>query len=85
MQDKKDTKTGDLLCSAAAPAVPERGVVGRPRQYADAAERQRAYRNRLKAEGKRVVSRVVRDVRDTSAPLVSDVLDLSQVKGGRGV
>lgn len=84
MKDKTDTKTADLLGTAAAAAEPLRGV-GRPRQYASAAERQRAYRERLKVEGKRVVSRVVRDVRDTSAPLVSDVLDLSQVKGGRGV
>ncbi len=80
MKDKKDTKTADLL-----DANPEPRGVGRPRQYASSAERQRAYRERLKAEGKRVISRVVRDVRDKSAPLVSDVLDLSQVKGGRGV
>ena len=84
MKDKNDAKTPDLLESAAAPGEAPRAV-GRPRQYASAAERQRAYRQRLKAEGKRVVSRVTRDVRDTSAPLVSDVLDLSQVKGGRGV
>ena len=32
-----------------------------------------------------MISRVVRDVRDTSAPLVSDVLDLGQVKNGLGV
>lgn len=58
---------------------------GRPRKYASAADRQKAYRERLKADGKRVVSRVTRDVRDTSAPLVSDVLDLSEVKGGKGI
>ena len=57
---------------------------GRPRQYASAAERQKAYRERLKSEGKRVVTRVMRDMRG-DAPLVSDVLDLSQVRGGRGV
>lgn len=81
MKDKNDSKTGELL---AQPQQESKGV-GRPKVYASAAERQRAYRQRLKAEGKRVVSRVTRDVRDTSAPLVSDVLDLSQVKGGRGV
>ena len=84
MQDKNDAKTPDLLDPAAAPGEAPR-TVGRPRQYASPAERQRAYRQRLKAEGKRVVSRVVRDVRDTSAPLVSDVLDLSEVRGAKGV
>lgn len=73
MDDKKDDQAGDAAS------------VGRPRKYASAAERQKAYRERLKAEGKRVVSRVMRDVRDTSAPLVSDVLDLSPVKGAKGV
>lgn len=81
MKDKNDSKTGELL---AQPQQESRGG-GRPKVYASAAERQRAYRQRLKAEGKRVVSRVVRDVRDESQPLVSDVLDLSQVRGGRGV
>ena len=81
MKDKNDSKTGELV---AQPQQESRGV-GRPKQYASAAARQKAYRERLKAEGKRVVSRVVRDVRDESQPLVSDVLDLSQVRGGRGV
>lgn len=79
MKDKNDSKTGELLSGGEQPRP-----VGRPKQYASAAARQKAYRERLKAEGKRVVSRVVRDVRG-DAPLVSDVLDLSQVKGGRGV
>lgn len=73
MKDEKDAQAGDVAS------------VGRPRKYASAAERQKAYRERLKAGGKRVVSRVMRDVRDTSEPLVSDVLDLSQVKGAKGV
>lgn len=81
MKDQNDLKTGELLpADAAAP----RGV-GRPKQYASAAERQKAYRQRLKEQGKRVVSRVVRDVRDEAQPLVSDVLDLSAVRGARGV
>lgn len=56
--------------------------VGRPRLYADAAARQRAYRARLKGRGLRVVSRVVRDVRDVrdDAPLHSDIIDLSAVR-----
>lgn len=52
--------------------------VGRPRKYANAAERQKAYRERLKAAGKRVVSRTVADVRDKAKPLHSDVIDLSE-------
>lgn len=79
MKDQNDQKTVDLLTDLGA----SRGV-GRPRQYANAAERQRAYRQRLKEQGKRVVSRVVRDVRDEEKPLVSDVLDLSQVRGAKG-
>ena len=79
MKDQNDQKTVDLLTDLGAPRS-----VGRPRQYANAAERQRAYRQRLKEQGKRVVSRVVRDVRDVEKPLVSDVLDLSQVRGAKG-
>ena len=79
MKDQNDQKTVDLLTDLGV----SRGV-GRPRQYANAAERQRAYRARLKEQGKRVVSRVVRDVRDEQKPLVSDVLDLSQVRGAKG-
>ena len=80
MKDQNDLKTGELLPVVDAP----RGV-GRPRQYASAAERQKAYRQRLKEQGKRVVARVVRDVRNEAQPLVSDVLDLSAVRGARGV
>ena len=36
--------------------------VGRPRVYATPAEKQKAYRQRNKERGKRVVSRVVYDV-----------------------
>ncbi len=81
MKDQNDLKTGELLTAdAAAPRS-----VGRPKQYESAAERQKAYRQRLKEQGKRVVSRVVRDVRNEAKPLVSDVLDLSQVRGAHGV
>jgi hypothetical protein len=76
MKDQNDSKTGVLLAGVEAP----RGV-GRPKQYESAAERQKAYRQRLKEQGKRVVSRVVRDVRDEAKPLVSDVIDLSAVRG----
>jgi hypothetical protein len=46
---------------------------GRPKKYASAAERQRAYRQRLQARGLRVQARVVRTA---DAPLRSDVIDL---------
>lgn len=86
MKDQNDLKTGELLPESALRALPEaRRSVGRPRQYETPAERQKAYRQRLKEQGKRVVSRVVRDVRDDTKPLVSDVLDLSAIRGGRGV
>ena len=45
MKDKNDSKTGELL---AQPQQESRGV-GRPKQYASAAARQKAYRERLKA------------------------------------
>lgn len=79
MKDQNDQKTVDLLTDTDVPRS-----VGRPRKYADPAARQRAYRQRLKEQGKRVVSRVVRDVRDVEKPLVSDVIDLSQVRGAKG-
>lgn len=55
-------------------------ILGRPRQYNSNAERQKAYRERRKAAGYRTISRVVLDVRDESAPLRSDVIDLSAVR-----
>lgn len=39
--------------------------VGRPRQFLNNAERQKAYRARMKANGKRVITRIVADVRGT--------------------
>lgn len=76
MKDQNDIKTGELQLHDEQLRKP----VGRPRVYASAAERQRAYRQRLKESGKRVVQRVMRDVRDASAPLVSDIIDLSEVR-----
>lgn len=52
-------------------------TLGRPRQHDDAAAKQRAYRKRLKAAGKRVISRVVTDVRNENKPLESTIIDLS--------
>ena len=60
-------------------AVVKRGR-GQPKKHADAAAKQKAYRERMKAEGKRVISRVVLDVRDESQPLKSDIIDLSAVR-----
>jgi len=71
MSEQNDTPT-------TAQEAPQRGP-GRPRQYATPADRQKAYRERLKAQGKRVITRVVRDTRG-EAPLVSDVIDLSEVR-----
>lgn len=53
--------------------------VGRPRKYANQAERQRAYRQRMKERGVRVVTTVVKDVRN-EAELKSDIIDLSEVR-----
>ena len=75
MKDEKDTLTPDLL-----PVEPAKRGRGQPKKHADAAAKQKAYRERLKAEGKRVVSRVVLDVRDESKPLASDIIDLSAVR-----
>ena len=83
------TETTKTTETTTAPGTePARKSAGRPRKGAapmTPAERQKAYRQRLKKQGKRVVSRVVRDVRNEAQPLVSDVLDLSAVRGARGV
>lgn len=55
-------------------------TAGRPRQHADSAARQKAYRARQKAAGMREVKTMVRDVRNASKPLQSDIIDLSQVR-----
>jgi hypothetical protein len=72
MKDERDNKAADLI------GEPARRP-GRPAKHADAAARQKAYRERLKERGLREVKRVVRDVRGP-APLVSDVIDLSEVR-----
>lgn len=71
MKDPNDDKTGELQISRS---------VGRPRVYTDAAERQRAYRARLKERGQRVITRIVTDTRDDSQPLRSEIIDLSAVR-----
>lgn len=53
---------------------------GRPAKYATAAERQKAYRQRLKEAGYREIKRTVIDVRDESQPLSSKLIDLSAIK-----
>ena len=73
MRDAADNRTAEL------PAVePPRRGRGRPRQHADAAAKQRAYRERCKQAGKRVISAVVTDTRRLE--LHSDVIDLSEIR-----
>lgn len=71
MKDPKDNGTAELL-----PTPKKRG---RPAKHGSAADKQKAYRERLKEKGLRVVARVVRDVRPEK-PLQSDVIDLSEAK-----
>lgn len=52
---------------------------GRPRRYESNAERQKTYRERLRAGGRRVIAKTVRDVRDHTA-LRSDVIDLAEIR-----
>ena len=75
MTDHHDSKTDDELPQATQPK--RRGPAPK---YANQAERQRAYRERLKERGLREVRHIVRDVRDTEAPLESDIIDLSEVR-----
>jgi hypothetical protein len=85
MKDQYDHKTlelplmEDAPASASAPDVPKKR--GRPPVHPSAAAKQKAYRQRLKVRGMREVRRVVRDRRDDSAALHSDVIDLSEVRG----
>lgn len=76
MKDEKDTKTADFLIDDTDTATKK---AGRPRKFVDSAARQAAYRARLKDDGKRVVSRIVKDVRQ-DAPLTSQIIDLSAVR-----
>jgi hypothetical protein len=81
MKDETGNKPADLPL---ADTAEQRNNVGRPRQYNTIAARQKAYRERLKASGKRVVSKVVLDVRG-DVPLHSDIIDLSELKLSRQV
>lgn len=76
MKDEKDTKTADFLIDDTGAATKK---AGRPRKFVNSAARQAAYRARLKNEGKRVVSRIVKDVRH-EVQLTSQVIDLSAVR-----
>ena len=71
MSKNKPVESLDLFADLPNP-------VGRPKQFASNAERQKAYRARLKANGKRVISRTVADVRE-GQELRSDIIDLSEV------
>lgn len=77
MKDAADTKTIDFLQDESSSSTRKRG---RPATHTDKAAKQRAYRERLKEKGMRVVSRIVRDVRVASKPLQSDIIDLSEVR-----
>ncbi len=74
MKDENDKKTGDLIFRDAPKSV------GRPRTHGTAADRQKAYRERLKKKGYRVVARVTKDVRDAEIPLTSEIIDLSAIR-----
>lgn len=53
--------------------------VGRPRKFANDAERQKAHRERQKAAGLREIKTMVRDVRP-GKKLQSNIIDLSEVR-----
>lgn len=76
MKDEKDTKTADFLIDDTGTATKK---AGRPRKFVDSAARQAAYRARLKDNGKRVVARIVRDMRH-KVLLTSQIIDLSAVR-----
>lgn len=86
MKDRYDQKTLELPGMGAArepaPAPDEPKKRGRPPVHANAAAKQKAYRERLKSRGMREVRRVVRDCRDSGTPLRSDIIDLSEVRAG---
>ncbi len=65
MKDPRDFRTADLL--GEPPRRP-----GRPRLHADAAARQKAYRQRLKERGLREVRRIVLDDRALELPLAAE-------------
>lgn len=53
---------------------------GRPAKHVNAAARQKAYRERKKLEGMREIKHWVKDVRDNEQMLISDIIDLSEVR-----
>lgn len=78
MKDRYDVNTLELF------ELPMPGKRrGRPAKHADAAARQKAYRERKKAEGMREVKSWTKDVRDTDQVLRSDIIDLSEVRANR--
>lgn len=78
MKDLHDNKTLEL----AGMQLPAKKR-GRPAKYANAAARQKAYRERKKDEGMREVKVWTRDVRDEEQTLQSDIIDLSEVRVNR--
>jgi len=78
MKDLHDNQTLELA-GVQLPAKKR----GRPTKYANAAARQKAYRERKKADGMREVKAWLKDVRDEEQVLRSDIIDLSQVKANR--
>lgn len=78
MKDLHDKKTLELFDTPA----PMRKQ-GRPAKHVDAAARQKAYRERKKAEGMREVKTWTKDVRDANQVLRSDIFDLSEVRENR--
>lgn len=78
MKDLHDKKTLEL---PGLPAPTKKR--GRPAKHADAAARQKAYRERKKAEGMREVKAWTKDVRDADQVLRSDIIDLSEVRANR--
>jgi len=82
VKDPHDPNTLELTLTELEPtAVPAKR--GRPGKHASAAAKQKAYRERQKAQGLCEVKRYVRDVREV-APLHSDIIDLSEVRGWGG-
>lgn len=69
MKDLNDNKTLEL---PSMPTLAKRR--GRPAKHVDAAARQKAYRERKKAEGMREVKTWTKDVRDTDKVLISDIM-----------
>ena len=72
-----------LIPPPAADTIPEKAKRGRPAKHESAAARQKAYRARLKASGMRELKVWTKDVRDSTKPLASALIDLSEVRSQR--